>query len=482
MLQLGGFNEAPANRPMRREPASFRDPSGFIFEREGHLLRQVGALYRADYDRAVASGLYTTLIERALLIPHEERPLEEAMAPGAYRVLRPERLRFVSYPFEWAFSQLRDAALLTLDVQKLALDHGMALKDASAYNVQFHRGRPILVDTLSFEVYREGAPWVAYRQFCQHFLAPLALMARRDIRLSQLFRIFVDGVPLDLARSLLPRRTWLRPTLAMHLHLHAGAQRRYSDRPGRAVRTARLSPSALRALLENLKSGIEVLSWKPAGTEWGDYYADTNYTSEAADRKQALVQAMLEEVAPASVWDLGANTGRFSRLASSRGIPTVAFDIDPAAVEKNYRECVRTGNEHELPLVLDLTNPSPAFGWAGTERRSLEERGPAGAVLALAIVHHLAISNNVPLDQVAGYLARLTSNLIIEFVPKSDSQVQRLLASRVDVFPDYTRTGFEAAFGPHFSIRRSEPIAGSDRVLYLMQRSGSADRGDVEGR
>lgn len=449
---------------------SFRDPSGFVFENGGVLYRRVNPQYQPHYDTLTASGLLTELTDAGLLVSHEEvgaGPWQD----GAYKVLRPTRVPFISYPFEWSFSQLRDAALLTLDVQRRALARGMTLKDATAYNVQFLRGRPILIDTLSFETYEEGTPWVAYRQFCQHFLAPLSLMARRDARFGQLSRVFMDGTPLDLASALLPRRSWLSPGALMHLHLHALAQRRYSGNgAGATSRQAHVKPHALRALIESLRSAVAGLRWTPDGTEWADYYSDTNYTAEASADKQRLVEAFIDRVRPSTLWDLGANTGRFSRLASRRGILTIAFDLDAAAVEKNYRDCVASGNQHELPLVLDLTNPSPAFGWAGNERFALHQRGPADLVQALAIVHHLAISNNVPFTKIAEYFARLGRALVIEFVPKSDSQVRRLLASRVDVFDDYTRPAFESAFARYFDLESVADIRGSDRVLYLMRR------------
>lgn len=455
-------------------PGSFRDPSGMVFKNGGELYRQVNQCYADHYDHLVASGLASKLFASGYLIPHEEVPSKTRDASTAYRVLRPELIPFVSYPYEWCFSQLRDAALLTLRIQSMALAHGMTLKDASAYNVQFRGADPVFIDTLSFERYRDGEPWVAYRQFCQHFLAPLALIAYRDARLSQLFRVFIDGIPLDLAADLLPRSTRLRPSLAMHLHLHARAQRNHaaSDgaRPSAKARTATISATRLRALIEHLESTISGLTWKPGSTEWGDYYNDTNYSEAASDEKGRLVAEALDAIAPRVVWDVGANTGRFSRLASARHVNTIAFDIDTVAVEKNYREAKAAKDRWLLPLMLDLSNPSPALGWASEERASLEQRGPADVVLALALVHHLAIGNNVPLRNVAEFFARLGRHLVIEFVPKSDSQVQRMLASRADVFPDYTQDGFEAAIGAHFSIDRRHPVAGSERVLYVLRR------------
>jgi ribosomal protein L11 methylase PrmA len=444
-----------------------------MFLHNGVLYRQVNHSYRPHYDRFLESGLAADLRERSFLIPHEEADPSEVGGNSGYRLLRPERIPFISYPYEWSFSQLKDAALLTLKIQARCLKHGMSLKDASAYNVQFVRGRPILIDTLSFEVAEEGQPWVAYRQFCQHFLAPLALMAHRDVRLSQLLRVHLDGIPLDLASSLLPARTWLSPSLLMHVHLHARAQRKYAGTPATATATVgrkRMSRTAIVGMLESLAGAITKLRWNPAGTEWADYYQDTNYSEPAMAEKERLVAGMLAEIRPKMVWDLGANVGRFSRLTSRKGIDTVAFDVDPAAVERNYRESSSSGDSHMLPLVSDLTNPSSAIGWAGTERLSLQQRGPVDCVLALALIHHLAIGNNVPLPSIAEWFAQLARSVVVEFVPKSDTQVQRMLASRVDIFDDYAPPAFEAALEDHFKIAAKTPIAGSERVLYLLTR------------
>jgi hypothetical protein len=455
--------------PDGRIAGSFRDPGGFLYRRDGVLYRQVNASCGADLGMLHDSGLYDVLVDKGLLIPHERVGLELAAAPGAAAVIRPEPVTFISHPYEWCFSQLQDAALLTLRIQKLALRRGMTLKDASAYNIQFHQGRPVLIDTLSLTAYREGEPWVAYRQFCQHFLAPLALMARSDVRLLSLLRTNIDGVPLDLASRLLPWRTRLAPGLLMHIHLHAASQKKHEDKRGEA-KARTVSRQALDGIVSSLRGAVKGLRWKPAGTEWGDYYSDTNYTDAALDAKRGLVSAFLDRAAPATAWDLGANDGTFSRLAAARGTPTVAADIDPAAVEHNWRR-VRSEDEADLlPILMDLTNPSPDLGWDHAERASLLGRGPADCVLALALIHHLAISNNVPLDRLAAFFARAGKRLIIEFVPKSDSQVRRLLATREDVFPDYTREGFEAAFAGLFETEAAEAIPGTERTLYLLRR------------
>ena len=371
---------------------------------------------------------------------------------------------------EWCFSQLKDAALLTLRLQKAALAHGMSLKDATAYNVAFSNGRAVWIDTLSFETLKPGKPWVAYGQFCQMFLAPLALMSHVDVRLQSLFRSFIDGVPLDLASSMLPASTRLRLGLLMHVHLHAASQRRAKGGPAGPGTVKAVSQTALNGIIDSLVNTVQRLEWQTTDTTWGNYYADTNYTDAAFAHKREIVSAAIDRLAPASVWDLGANDGTFSRLASTRGIPTVAFDVDPVAVEKNYRHATRASERHLLPLLLDLTNPSARYGWANEERDALADRGPADLALVLALVHHLAIAHNVPLDRIARYLARLARALVIEFVPKTDSQVQRLLASRVDIFDGYTQDHFERAFSQYFAIVETVPVREGTRVIYVMRR------------
>jgi ribosomal protein L11 methylase PrmA len=453
-----------------RSEASFRDPSGFIFDRGRELFRQVNLSYKDDYDRLIGSGLYAELVGDGLLIPHKEVDAEPAIAEAAYRVLRPERVPFVSYPYEWCFGQYRDAALLTLEVQRRAIGAGMSLKDASAYNVQFRGARPVFIDTLSFEAYHEGEPWVAYRQFCQHFLAPVALMSRVDVRLPQILRANIDGVPMDLASRLLPWRTRFNPGLLMHVHLHARLQGAHGGGSSTAPRRG-FGRRSMLGLIDHLASTIRGLRWSPEG-EWAGYTEDNTYSAAAHEHKRKLVAEFLEIAGPSTVWDLGANTGEYSRIASGRGSSTVSFDLDPACVERNYIEAARDGEAGLLPLVLDLANPSPGLGWRNRERASLTGRGPADLVLALALIHHLAIANNLPFPHVVDFFHEAGRWLVVEFVPKDDPQVGRLLRSRRDIFDAYNLKEFEASFRERFAIHRAEPIAESGRVLYLMQGTG----------
>lgn len=453
------------------EKSSFRDPSGTVYYAETLVFRQINKSYQENFDHFIESGLYKKLKKEGLLLPHIEVDKSNALSSkDVYKVIQTERIPFISYPYEWSFSQFKDAALLMLTVQKTALKFGMSLKDATAYNIQYKDGRPILIDTLSFEIYREGKPWIAYRQFCQHFLSPLALMSYKDVSLSQLLRVYIDGIPLDLTSKLLPKKTWFDPLLLSHIHLHAKSQERFASR-AKKVKEAKLklSKQALVGIIESLESIIKRISWKKTNTQWGDYYSFTNYSKQAFSHKKKIVSQYLGKLRPNQVWDLGANTGEFSRLASEKSTYTVSFDIDPAAVEQNYLQAKEKNETHLLPLILDLTNPSPSLGFAHEERKSLIERGPVDTILALALIHHLAISNNIPFQKIAEFLRKICRNLIIEFVPKADSQVQKLLTMREDIFTHYTQQGFENAFEKYFKIVKKDKIAGSKRVLYLLK-------------
>jgi ribosomal protein L11 methylase PrmA len=450
----------------RVHPGSFRDPSGFVFTRDGELYRQVNQRHRQHYDAFLSTGLYDALVSRRLLIPHREVDIEAPDPEHAYRVLRPDRVEFISYPYEWSFSQLREAALLTLEVQQLALEHGMSLRDASAYNVQFHAGRPILIDTLSFETTPEGKPWSAYGQFCRHFLAPLVLMSYVDVRLGSLLSTHIDGIPLDLAAGLLPRRARLRPSLMLHIQ----AQARHRGDGVAKASSGTFSSRAFQGLLESLNMTVTKLSLSNEATEWSAYYEEADhYQAEDVQAKRASVEAAIDRTKPDTVWDLGANIGLFGRIAADRGINTVCFDNDHACVEANYRHTIEHGEEHVLPLLLDLTNPTPSTGWAHSERSSLVERGPADLILALALVHHLAIGNNVPLGEVARFFRLIGRWALVEFVPKEDPKVQALLTVREDIFDRYDVEGFEAAFQECFEVVDRWALGGSARSLYLMR-------------
>jgi len=455
----------------KQHEASFRDNCGYVFVKDNVIYRRVNSVYKKNYDLLMESGLYKKLVDKKMLVPHVEVDSMEFFGSDnrdVYKCIKPRQIPYISYPYEWSFSQYKDAAILTLEIQKMALENGMTLKDASAYNIQFFEGKPVFIDTLSFEKYEKGKAWIAYQQFCQHFLAPLALMAYTDVRLSVLMRDYIDGIPLDLASQILPMRTRFKPSIMMHIHMHAKSQKKYADK--KVGEQKSISAFSLNAIIDGLQNAVQSLKWNPVGTEWGEYYTFTNYSDSAFQTKKDIIKSYIQEANPQMVWDIGANNGEFSALSSEKGIFTVAYDIDSVAVEKGYLRARESGEKNLLPLFLDLTNPTPGIGWQNTERSSFIDRGPVDMVYALALIHHISISHNMPFYKVAEMFAKISKWLVIEFVPKEDSQVQKLLQNREDIFPQYTKEYFEKEFKKYFEIHRADKVEGSLRTLYLMKK------------
>lgn len=453
----------------QKEKSSFRDPGGFLFWKDESIYRYIDLSYKKHYDYFMSSGLYQSLVEKGFIVKHTE--IGSFSLTDSYKIIKPEKIPFISYPYEWSFSQLKDAALLTLKIQLQALKFGMTLKDSSVYNVQFLNGKPVFIDTLSFEIYNEGELWVGYKQFCQHFLAPLLLMSKVDIRLNQLLKDFIDGIPLDLASQLLPKKTYFNFSILMNIHLHAKSQKRYEGKKVNLEKyNKKLSKRSFEILLDNLRSCIEGLKWKSGNTEWADYYSGDSYSTEGFDDKKETITKYLNIIKPKVVWDLGSNDGFFSRLANKNGAFVLSSDIDVSCVENNYLNVKKNKEKNIFPIFLDLTNPSPDIGWNNNERINLKRRGNPDVVLALALIHHLAISNNLPFAYVAEYFASISKNLIIEFVPKEDKKVQTLLFTRKNIFINYDQKNFEKEFGKFFDIKEVSPIFDSKRTLYFMSR------------
>lgn len=453
------------------EESSFRDPDGFVFTHNNKLYRAVTPNYKENYDHLMTSGLYDKLIAEGYLIPHKEVESGDLPVNGMYKILEPEKINFISYPYEWSFSQLKDAALLTLDIQKTALEFGMSLKDASAYNVQFHKGRSVFIDTLSFEQYTENQPWFAYKQFCQHFLAPIALMSYKDVRLNGLLKNNIEGIPLDLAYKLLPKKTWFKMGIMLHINLHALTQKKYNSNKVKVSDLNRkFSKTAFFRLLISLRETTEHLTWEPKGTEWGDYYDPGVHNLKYSEHKKEIVANYINIVKPHTLWDLGSNNGIYSRIANDNNISVTTFDIDPACVEDSYKQVKERKEQNVLPILLDLVNPSPSLGWANLERKSFTERASPDLIMGLALIHHLAISNNLPFRKIAKYFSELSDRLIIEFVPKEDPKVQLMLKNRLDIFKSYSPEDFEKAFNEYFVIEEKQNIKDSIRTIYLMKK------------
>lgn len=454
------------------DPGSFRDPSGFTFHSGNEIYRAIAPSYFDHYNLLKNSGLYASLTSCNLLIQHQEETNFLSPQFPDCKIIKQTKIPFISYPYEWCFSQLKKAALLTLSIQLEALKHEMILKDASAYNVQFIGNKPIFIDTLSFETYKEGSPWIAYRQFCRHFLAPLALMAYKDESLSKLSQVFLDGIPLELTSTILTRRSYLNSGIASHIHVHSKIEGKVTTKQKNGKKI-NLSKKQLITIVEHLKETVSNLNVKSKNSRWNKYVSENSYSENAKDEKTKVISKWLQIAKPKTIWDMGCNTGSYSLLASEFCESLIAMDTDHQCIESFYNSLSGSKNNNILPLIIDLANPSPGIGWNNKERKTLIQRGKPDLIMALAVVHHLRISHGIPFDKIAQSFSEQSEWLVIEYVPKEDIQVQEMLQNREDIFEDFNLTSFLSVFESHFIVQESMQMPGSGRIIYLMKRKYS---------
>jgi hypothetical protein len=453
---------------------SFRDPSGQVFESDGVIYRNVFGPGVSDFEAARDAGIYDRLIEAGTLIPHEEVVPGSMTPEGTFYCLRHPRLPMVSYPWEWPFSMLKDAALVHLEAMEQMVPAGFWLRDASVFNAQFDGDGIRLIDTLSIGKRVPDSPWVAYGQFCGHFLGPLALAAYGDIRTLSLWRGNIDGYPLDLVLKMLPFWRRYRPGILMHLTLHARAQGMADKKEdiGKAKQGGKpkISDRGLLGIVHSLRRTIEGIRWKPTSKIWDEYTDIRTYATEDVSRKSEYVEKVVKRIKPGVVWDLGSNTGEFSLIAAAHGAFVVSIDGDPGCTESLYQRVAGDNKvKGVLPLTMDLANPSPGLGWDSQERFSLGDRGPADLIFALALVHHLVLSCCVPLGMIADWFAGLGEHLLAEFVPADDPMVRKLLRNHSDQHLPYSLEIFKSSFGEIFDFIDHMSLQNG-RTLYLCRR------------
>ena len=454
------------------DPGSFKDPDGGVFYQGGRVYRYFTPRGAARFRSMAKSGLLDPLIAEGAVMETREVSLGEVpgllqVIPGAAFVVEHPRLPFISYCYEWPFEMLKAAALCHLEVLRVALDKGFILKDATPYNVQFIGSQPIFIDVASIEPYTEGQPWDAYNQFCRLFLNPLLLQALTGVRFQQWLRGALNGIaPAELGRVLSWRQK-LRPSVFPHVVLQAWLERTFASKGsvGFDPQQQTIPRKQILRLINKITATIERLKPGKPNSHWMGYDDENSYSLEGQSDKEAFVERFLAAQKPKVVWDLGCNTGRYSAIAARHTNHVIAIDSDPDTVDLLYREA-RESASNILPLVVDLLDPSPERGWAQAERSGLLKRGPADVALCLALVHHLAITGNVPLQNVVSWLARVARSGVVEFVPKEDPMIQVLLRFRRDVYDGYTQATFEAALREHFQINEQCTLPGSGRTLY----------------
>jgi hypothetical protein len=460
---------------IQREIGSYRDRNGAVFYRDDRIFRRLSLKAANDWERLRETDFYATFRDRGLIVESwpVDAEVEGLPLDGFSAILEHRRVPFVSYPYEWTFGMLKDAAGLHLDLMEAALREGMILKDSSAYNVQWNGTGPVFIDIPSFEPLRKGEPWVGYRQFCELFLYPLMLQAYKGLDFRPWLRGRIDGVPAEEMRAVMSARDILRPGVLLHVIAQSALQKRYSG-SGTNVRGVLQEAGFEKALIERnvskLKSLVAGLEPARKQTEWSDYDRTHSYESAEFERKLDFVRRAAATRHWRLVWDLGCNTGTFSRVAAQHADHVVSMDGDWMAIEHLYRRLKPEGEpKNILPLVVNLADASPNQGWLGAERKGLAERGRPELTLCLALIHHIVISANIPLADFIGWLAGLGTSVVIEFVGRDDEMVKTLLANREDQYDDYHPENFRRLLADHFNILSEEDLKGGRRTIFFAE-------------
>ncbi len=466
--------------PAVREPGSFRDRNSTVFYYNGEILRGVGTKALANWNRLTATRFFGDFTSRGRIVPTElVREPKPGIAGEAWAaVLKHDVIPFVSCPYEWTFGMLKDAALLHLELMLAALEENFILKDSSPYNVQWQGARPVFIDIPSFEVLEQGRPWVGYRQFCELFLYPLMLLAYKGVDFRPWLRGSIDGIPAASLRPLLSLRDLMRPGVALHVVAHNALQRRYSGRERNVTSALAQAGFDKRLIVRNvlnLRKVIVGMAPPSDKSTWSDYAGTHSYGEADLAAKRDFVSCAAGFRRWRRVWDLGCNTGTFSRIAARHADYVVAMDSDWMAVEQLYQSQKQQPDGGSiLPLVVDLSDPSPGQGWRGRERKSLPDRGKPDLTLCLALIHHVVIGENIPMPDFLRWLADLGTALVIEFVSRDDEMVEMLLRNKDDQYDDYRPEVFESSLSEHFEIRDRQSLKGGRRSIYFALPSNRA--------
>jgi len=457
------------------DPGSFRDPDTKIFLYKDKVFRCLTMRALEDWKQLVSTNFFKQLTREGMLVQTEQVG-DLSVLPGLdakwVAALQHERVPFVSYYYEWPFRMLKDAALLQLDLTLAALNEGMILKDATPFNVQWVGSMPIFIDVGSFTAYKKGETWVGYRQFCNQFLYPLFLQAYKNVGYHSWLRGSLEGIEPDQLNSLMSVFDWFRSGVVTHVHLQAKAKSFYekSDRDiSKDLRDAGFGVDLIKKNIKRLRRIIEQLQWIPRRSTWSEYTKENSYQQVDLQQKIGFVQTILGRRRWSLVWDIGCNRGTYSRLAAEHADYVLALDSDHFVLDQLYEQLKQEASNRVLPLLADVADPTPGLGWKHVERSPLEDRGTPDLILCLALIHHLVISRNIPLNDLIAWLAQFGADIIIEFVDYGDPMIERLLRNRAGQSVDYSLEAFEDALSKHFSLVIQKPLESGHRILYYAQ-------------
>ncbi len=463
------------------DTGSFRDPDGRIYLHSERVFRGLSETALHSYRKVSESRFFRKFSESGALVKTWELADNDNPLPAQIRsdwagFLEHERIALISYPYEWSFSMLKAAAMLQLRLTEAAIKEGFSLKDATPYNVQFVGKKPVFIDIASLEELRDGEPWAGYRQFCEMFLFPLMLQSYKGIQFQPFLRSRIDGIDVQTAGRLFSFRDRFRKGVFGNVWLQAKLDRRYggsSENVRSSLKSAGFNRELILVNIRKLKKLIASMQWEGDGSEWGDYTSFHNYSDDDHIRKEEFVAECVRDGHPGTVWDIGCNTGQFSRIAARHCKQVVATDIDHFAIERLFRDPDTPANV--LPLVQNVADPSPNWGWRNLERRDLQHRSQPGMVLCLALIHHVVITANIPLAEFIAWLAGVTDQLVIEYVSRKDDKVQTLLRNKEDKYWDYRQAYLEEQLEKHFRIHRRIELRKGLRTLYWCQRSSQSN-------
>ena len=457
------------------DTGSFRDPTGRVFYSNNKIYREIFSSGFEKYNFIKKNDILSDLVEKKYLVnSFESKEDEHLKSKKDSIIIRHEKIDYISYPYEWSFSQLQDAAIFHLDLQLYLLEKNAKLIDASAYNIQFHNNKPIFIDLLSIEKYQEGEFWSAHKQFCENFLNPLILASKKSINFNNLFRGNLNGVSTGELCSMLNFFDFLSPVIFINVYMLNIIENRSKRDPLKTVNSIKnkkgLSKSSFKFLLLRLKKFISKLKIKNQVTVW-ENYSDTNtYSDNEEIKKIEVVENFLQLNDFKMLADLGCNDGKYSRLASKNKIEKIiAFDFDLKVIDRAYLYC-KKNNLNILPLYLDFSNPSSNLGWLENERKGFIKRANFDSILALALIHHLAIAKNIPLSDAIDFLTSLAPKGLIEFVPKEDPTVKLMMSLKGDIFPNYTEENFKKLLEKKVKIEKIITVSKTNRKIYEYTR------------